>query len=238
MTLPVQTICRIASRLLFAGLSVSLTMGIACAADNLADKAPWRQMVESSNLPKQARVELRLVPQEANDRLYGSPACDNPQYLLPKGGRLWARTLVQAKCGEQVSWVAVEAKVFMPVAVSAGIIQFQEDISDNNVQMAELEVSRFPITVQWADAGMLGGKQANRMIAAGTPIRMDMVKTKPSVNNGDIVKIALKGQGFQIMTEGTAMSSALSGQPVKVKTTQGKLLTGIARHDLIVEVSL
>ncbi len=215
------------------GLTATLSMGSLAATPSA-----WDALVDYTQLPTGARVEISPAQQEANQALYGTPSCPNPSYALPKGSRLWGRTLIQANCPGQMVWVAVDAKVFAPVAVASVPVKFQDLLNEDNTREEELEISKFPASSPWLTVNEVIGKQAGRQISSGAPIKADMVRIKPAVNTGDAVRLALKGAGFQIMADAVAMTSAQLGQTIRVKTAQGKVLTGTARSDLIVEVAL
>ena len=234
-------------------VSPTVFIGLACIAifstpagavpvtgsnNDLSNKAEWKALIEESNLPKNSRIELTLSNTDNKDSFFAGPTCENPILKLPKGSRLWGKTLVQTKCGEQLGWISVEAKVFMPVAVVFSPVKYLDELNDSNVRQEDIEISRYNFGSTWLDAASVIGKQATRPITNGVGIRPEMIRSKPSVNAGDSVKISLKGNGFQIMSEGVALTNAQTGQVVRVKTNQGKVLTGTAKNDLIVEVSL
>ena len=58
------------------------------------------------------------------------------------------------------------------------------------------------------------------------------------VKHGDTVKVVMSGPGFAIGGTAVAMGEAELGEVVKIKTAQGKILHGVARDALVVEVNL
>jgi flagella basal body P-ring formation protein FlgA len=55
---------------------------------------------------------------------------------------------------------------------------------------------------------------------------------------GDPVKLLVSGNGFSISGEGTALAPGLEGQLVRVRTEGGRVVSGRAKGDRMVEVDL
>jgi flagella basal body P-ring formation protein FlgA len=56
------------------------------------------------------------------------------------------------------------------------------------------------------------------------------------VQQGQNVKTVSNGPGFSVSSEGKALSNAVAGQLVQVRTNSGETVSGIARPGGIVEV--
>jgi len=69
-------------------------------------------------------------------------------------------------------------------------------------------------------------------------LRADLLKGKSLIKRGDQVKVVVTGPGFQIAGSGVTLEDAEQGSSVKVKTDKGKVLSGIAKDELLVEISL
>jgi flagella basal body P-ring formation protein FlgA len=54
-----------------------------------------------------------------------------------------------------------------------------------------------------------------------------------AVAAGDPVRIRLLGQGFEIAATGVALSGAGEGQTVRVRTDNGRVLSGTARGRVV-----
>jgi flagella basal body P-ring formation protein FlgA len=77
-----------------------------------------------------------------------------------------------------------------------------------------------------------------RAVAPGQALRVDMVRARSVVQAGDPVRLRIVGAGFAISAAGHALVSAGEGQPVRVRTELGKVLTGVAREGRQVDVAL
>jgi flagellar basal body P-ring formation protein FlgA len=75
-------------------------------------------------------------------------------------------------------------------------------------------------------------------IAAGLPLRTDMLRGAGSIAIGQTVRVVTEGAGFSISTEGSAMNNAVPGQQIRVKTAGGQIISGIVRDGSTVEIRL
>ncbi|WP_017757967.1 flagellar basal body P-ring formation chaperone FlgA, partial [Pseudacidovorax intermedius] len=77
-----------------------------------------------------------------------------------------------------------------------------------------------PDPAQWV------GRVATRALAAGQPIRQAMVRTQQVLQAGASVRILAGGRGFEVSTEGQALSAGGVGEAVRVRMPNGRIATG------------
>ena len=75
-------------------------------------------------------------------------------------------------------------------------------------------------------------------IAAGLPLRTDMLRGAGAIVIGQTVHVVTNGAGFSISAEGSAMNNAAPGQQVRVKTAGGQIISGVVRDASTVEIQL
>jgi flagella basal body P-ring formation protein FlgA len=73
-------------------------------------------------------------------------------------------------------------------------------------------------------------------LPAGAPLRADLLRSKPVVQQGQSVRVVSSGAGFSVSAEGRAIGTAGDGQVVQVRTPGGAILSGVARPGALVEV--
>jgi flagella basal body P-ring formation protein FlgA len=73
-------------------------------------------------------------------------------------------------------------------------------------------------------------------LAAGIPLRQDSLRSQPAITQGQVIRLIVQGEGFQVSTDGHALNNASEGQLVKVKTNSGQVISGMAKQGGIVEV--
>jgi flagella basal body P-ring formation protein FlgA len=88
------------------------------------------------------------------------------------------------------------------------------------------------------DAAQLLGRQLARPLPAGAAVRLADLKQRQWFAAGDTVQLMARGQGFSVGGEGLALGPGVEGQPVRVRTDNGRVLSGQAVGRNRVEVQL
>jgi flagella basal body P-ring formation protein FlgA len=63
-----------------------------------------------------------------------------------------------------------------------------------------------------------------------------MLRAPTVIRAGQVVRMVAKGQGFQVTSEGRALSTANLGQTVSVRTSSGQVVSGVAQENGVVEI--
>ena len=67
------------------------------------------------------------------------------------------------------------------------------------------------------DPAQANGAVAATRIAAGSPLRADLLKRPAAVRNSQTVSVTIEGEAFQISSEGKVMNDAPTGGSVQVR---------------------
>ena len=81
------------------------------------------------------------------------------------------------------------------------------------------------------------GRTPTVSLAAGTPLRLDSLRSRPVVQQGQAVRLVSNGSGFSVSGEGKAIGNAGEGQVVQVRTAGGSVVSGTAKAGGMVEVA-
>jgi flagella basal body P-ring formation protein FlgA len=223
-------------------VSYSWSITVCLLLTNLAtafelDSKKLAEQLDMTKYPAGSRVEI--LASDTDPRL-SNGQCPTPKLSFPKGTKPWGKTLVHVHCdGQSTSFYqSVDVRVWSIATVAQNLINFQETFSVDQLKMVEVDLTKLPPMGWSGNSEDLIGKQSTRQIASGTLIRADMFKSKAAIQSGDTVKISVKGAGFRVASDGVALTSANLGQTIRVRTPQGKVLTGEAKNDLMVEVTL
>ncbi|MEJ7806752.1 MAG: flagellar basal body P-ring formation chaperone FlgA, partial [Telluria sp.] len=73
-------------------------------------------------------------------------------------------------------------------------------------------------------------------VQSGAPIRADLLRSKPVVQQGQAVRVVSGGAGFRVSAEARAIGNASEGQVVQVRTPAGAIISGVAKAGGLVEV--
>jgi flagellar basal body P-ring formation protein FlgA len=131
--------------------------------------------------------------------------------------------------------VPIEVRVWSAVQVAARPIARGRPVTADDVRIDRVDLTRVAGAVYGADES-LDGNVAVRAIAAGEPLRRELVRPPPVMAAGDPVKVVYDGIGFAISIDGKALAPAGDGQTVRVATSAGRILTGVARPGHVVLV--
>ncbi len=228
-------------RLAFPAFLVLLVAyGFAASAAGAADadfdpRRPLQVFLarETTGLPGRVEVSVEAL----DDRMKLAP-CEEAQPFVPAGARLWGRTRLGVRCVKGASWsvlLPAEVRVFAPALVAARPIAANEPVTAADVRAEEIEISREPAGVL-TDPAQLGDSIASRPLAAGQTVRRDALRARPVLAAGENVKVVYAGRGFAVSVSGRALAPAAEGQPVRVQIDGGRVLTGTARKDRVVQV--
>jgi flagellar basal body P-ring formation protein FlgA len=184
------------------------------------------------------RVEVAIG--QLDPRLRLAP-CQRVEPYLPVGVRLWGKARIGLRCKEGATlwsvYLPITVKVYgralvVPAGAEAGSILAAADLSEAEVDLAE-EFS--PAIV---DAKAAEGRVVAQPIKPGQTLRQAQLKARQYFAAGDTVKLVASGEGFALEAEGQALNAGVEGQPAKVRTESGRVLTGIPSGERRVEVAL
>ena len=196
-----------------------------------------RQFVQSQLAPPDGVTQVEIVVGQPDSRLKLAP-CSNAEPFLNTGARLWGRSHVGLRCVSGANWsisVPVEVHIYGPGLRAVRTLPPGQSIGESDVQSEQVEWTLEPHGVATGIA-QLDGHVPVRSIEPGRVIGLAMLREASAVTQGDSVKVVGTGQGFSIVTEAVALAAAPVGQPVRVRTESGKILTGTARAGRVVEV--
>jgi flagella basal body P-ring formation protein FlgA len=222
-----------------SGLLAVLLLSITpCAPVLAADSSEIRRAVDEF-----LRSQIRGLPGTASysigtidaDRLAGT--CDGFDVSMGNGARPWGKTQVAVRCrgGTWNLWVPVQIRVVAEYLVIARPINAGHRLTDSDIRAQMGELSDLPNGVLMNKEQAIG-RSAIAVLAAGRPLRADMLRQPTVVQQGQSVKIIGTGSGFEVTNEGRALSNAVVGQVTQVRLNSGQILSGVVRADGTIEI--
>lgn len=188
---------------------------------------------ETNGLPGQIIVGLGKI-----DNRITLPNCVKLEPFIPTGGRLWGNSSVGVRCNSPTSWtiyVQVDIQVMANVIhVARPLTQGRpltiEDITPKNVNLTQMPEGIF------TDPSQVIGKIPISSLPTGQPLRQHMLRLPHIIVRGQKVKLHVQGRGFIVSSEGQALSDAAEGQVVQVRNESGRIISGFAQPNAIVNV--
>ena len=231
------------TRTLFAALSLIPLLAQATPAP----AAPARQdanalravaeqflLTQAAGLPGEVSVKVGAV-----DPRTALGHCPAPEAFLQPGARAWGKTTVGVRCTAPSVWtIFIQAQVNVKaeyVAAAVPLAQGQP-VEQGQLMLVKGDIAAMPNGII-TDMGQAIGRTPTVSLAAGTPLRLDTLKSKPVVQQNQAVRLVLNGNGFSVSSEGRAIGTAGEGQVVQVRTASGTVVSGTAKAGGMVEVA-
>lgn len=204
------------------------------------DLGAVRQVVEqyltaqTAGLPGKVSINVGKIDQRMN-----LAACPAPEAFQQPGAKAWGKTTVGVRCAAPAPWtVYIQAQVSVVgeyVAAAVPLVQGKE-IDKSQLAMVKGDIAALPNGVV-TDMAQAVGRTSTVSLASGAPLRLDMLRSKPVVQQGQLVKVVSSGNGFSVSAEARAIGTAADGQVVQARTPNGAIISGLARAGGQVEVA-
>ncbi len=188
---------------------------------------------EAMGLPGRSEIEVGAV--DASLKL---ARCSFLQTFFPAGSRAWGKTTVGVRCAGDKPWtiyVPATVRVIAPFLVTVRGLEPGQTVRQADLVFRQGDLTTLP-SGTLTDPLQAEGRLAARRIGAGQPLQRSMLRAEKVVKNGQIVGLVARGPGFRITTEGRAIGDAAEGNLVHVRTSNGKVVSGIVRPGPIVEI--
>jgi flagella basal body P-ring formation protein FlgA len=186
--------------------------------------ASIKRYIQKSPSVNGLRVEFELT--EPNQVI---PAClgGSIEILTPVGVRLWGRSTLQLRCAK-ASWmvnVPLNIHAYGDYVVASRYLPFGQKIESGDIRLIEGDLSVLPDDVLRTPRAAYD-KVLGRPLQMGSPIGLNDLKESSVIKVGDPVLIQLVGNGFQVSGEGTAQTTGMVGDMVRVRLVDGQVLQG------------
>jgi flagella basal body P-ring formation protein FlgA len=227
-------------------MKIALLINFSIAAQLASAQAPARQdlntlrtlaeqylQAQSTGLPGTVSITVGAI-----DQRMALAACAAPEAFQQPGARAWGKTTVGVRCAAPTPWtVYIQAQVSVQaqyVAAAMPLVQGQT-IDASQLVMVKGDLAALPNGVL-TDMAQAVGRTSSMSLQSGAPLRADILRSKPVVQQGQAVRVVSGGASFKVSAEARAIGSAGEGQVVQVRTPAGAIISGVARAGGLVEV--
>jgi flagella basal body P-ring formation protein FlgA len=223
-------------------LALQLLCGSAALCHASVDKAQLGQIVgaieqllqqQTVGLPGRVSFSVGAI-----DRNLNLSVCAAPEAFMAPGARVWGNTSVGVRCVGASPWtiyVPVSVRVMAGVVVAAHPLTQGRAIVAADLTLQEADLGLLPGAVM-TDAGQAIGRVVTVGVAAGQPLRQDLLRAPLVIQQGQSVTLRAQGAGFKVSAAGKALTNAVEGQIAQVRTLTGNTVNGVARPGFIVDV--
>jgi flagella basal body P-ring formation protein FlgA len=189
---------------------------------------------QAAGLPGQAKVTVGAV-----DPRTALPPCPAPEAFQQPGARAWGKTTVGVRCTAPTAWtIYIQAQVSVLADYVAAAVPLAQGQPIDATQLVLLkgDIAAMPNGII-TDPDQAVGRTPLVSLPSGAPLRLDTLRSRPVVQQGQAVRLVSKGSNFSVSAEAKALGSAGEGQVVQARTPSGSVVSGTARAGGVVEVS-
>ena len=232
-------------RLLVAGLIALLSSLVRADDEPSALDTAVEQQVRELALAGSPHVDSQILRVDVqvgrlDPRLRLAP-CARVQPYLPSGSRLWGKTRIGLRCTEGASpwnvYLPVTVKVYARALVATTPLSVGAVLTEADVIQAEVDLAE-DSSVAVKDTPAVVGRTLARALNPGQSVRQAHLKLRQWFAAGDTVKVVAMGSGFSAAGEGQALTAGIEGQPARVRTESGRVLTGMPSGERRIEMAL
>ena len=207
-------------------LGLSTLLHAASQQDPAALQAHAEQFLRTQTSGQPGKVTIQVKQPRVD-----LPACAALNAFQPVGGRRIGQISVGVRCLAPSVWtvyLSAQVSVVGPYAVTLQSLPANHILSAADIMLREGDLGSLPADVITNMNDMLGYRTVSAL-AAGAPLRTALLRPPLVVQQGQTTRVVLKGPGFSVQSEGQALANASRGDPVRVKTRSGQVISGIAQ---------
>lgn len=188
--------------------------------------------------PGTPRIEVSVG--QLDPRLRLAP-CAQVQPYVPDGVRLWGKSRIGLRCLQGATkwnvYLPITVKVFGTALVATGSVASGSVLTAADLTLAEVDLAE-DHSAPVASAELAVGRTLTRALKAGQSLRQSRLKARQWFAAGESVTVVAQGDGFSVAGEAQALNPGIEGQPVRVRTESGRVLTGQPVGERRVELPL
>ena len=237
-------VCQVLAALLFAIYTTLASAQIAEATGaldgELAQQVKELALGGAKGAATAGAPRVEVVVGQLDPRLRLAP-CQRVEPYVPDGMRMWGKSRIGLRCTQGPSkwnvYLPITVKVYGTALVASSGLQAGAVLTSGDVASAEVDLaedSSAPLT----NPDLAIGRTLARPLKAGQGLRQAHLKLRQWFAAGETVTVLAQGQGFSVASEAQALNPGIEGQPVRVRTENGRVLTGLPIGERRVELSL
>jgi len=184
------------------------------------------------------RVDIQVG--QLDPRLHLAP-CQHVEPYLPAGTRLWGKARIGLKCTQGATpwnvYLPITVKLYGQALVAAAPLSMGAVIAATDLVQAEVDLAE-DTSMPVADPLLAVGRTLARALNPGQSLRQAHLRQRQWFAAGETVKVVAMGVGFSVAGEGQALTPGMEGQPARVRTESGRVLTGMPVGEHRMDVSM
>ena len=237
-------VCQVLAALLFAVYTTLASAQVAEAPgaldSELAQQVKELALGGAKGAATAGAPRVEVVVGQLDPRLRLAP-CQHVEPYVPDGMRMWGKSRIGLRCTQGPSkwnvYLPITVKVYGVALVASNGLQAGAVLTSADVATAEVDLaedSSPPLT----NPDLAIGRTLARPLKAGQGLRQAHLKLRQWFAAGETVTVLAQGKGFSVAGEAQALNPGIEGQPVRLRTDSGRVLTGLPIGERRVELPL
>lgn len=157
-------------------------------------------------------------------------SCEQPQLTLLNKQKFAGKVTISAQCDHKTKFIQLNVAVSGNYVVAKQAISAGTVITDEHVRLQSGRLDTLPAAVILDKAQALN-HIALRNIKSDEPIKTAMLQKNWLVKAGQIVKVIINGDGYQIVTNGKTLNNAVLDDHINVRLNSGNIIEGTVTND-------
>lgn len=155
--------------------------------------------------------------------------CEEPILNLVNPQKKWGNVTISAECHHKKTFIQVYIAIVGNYIVANQSIAAGSVITQDSIRLQSGRLDKLPPGIL-LDKTELIDFVALRNITHEQPIKSTMIRKRWQVKAGQVVKLILNGDGYQIITQGKPLTNAGLGDMINVRTENGKVVKGVVTN--------
>ncbi|MWN31928.1 flagellar basal body P-ring formation protein FlgA [Gilliamella sp. Pra-s65] len=151
--------------------------------------------------------------------------CDTPILSLLDKKKLWGNITISAQCDNKKTFIQMHVAVVGNYIVAKQSINAGAVISKDHIRIQSGRLDKLPSSVILNEVDVLN-RIALRHINQDEPIKTTMLQNSWLVKAGQIIKVIIYGEGYEVSTSGKTLSNAVLNEKIRVKLNSNKIVEG------------
>ena len=185
-----------------------------------------------------ARIEVEIGRPDPRLTL---AACQQIVPFLPPGARALGATRIGLRCAQgPTAWrvsLPMQVRAWAPALTARAALPIGTVLRADHLARAEIDLAARADAALIDDRDALG-RTLQRGLAAGDALRSGDIRVRQYFQSGDTVRVVAVGNGFSVSGEGQALGPGTEGRNTQVRLSGGRVVTGVAAGERLVEVNL
>lgn len=157
--------------------------------------------------------------------------CKTPYLRLINNKKVGGKMTLIAECGAKKQFIQLNVEVKGNYVAASHAIPAGTLLTDQDIYYEMGRWDRLSETVMRNKEQVIG-KIALQPLQANKPIKSTSLRKKPVLTAGQLTRILIRGKGYQIVTQGKALTNAGLNDLIKARvSSSSKVISGLATEE-------